>query len=139
MTGTAYRKHYHHVMDVNTSEWMIFTMNSGASEVDAHALEKNKQRKRKRTMRKNEYPEEKGKTMINGMNMEWSLRRSKSESAFGIRGSRIFEMTIRRNGMESAVYNRGWEKRIDKDDEETTLCMEYLLDRFGKEKRRKQE
>ncbi len=85
------------------------------------------------------YPDEYGKTMINGVKMEWRFKRSKSESAFGIRGSRIFELEIKRDGKVTALYERGWAKRIGKDDEETTLCLEHILGTYGKEKQNKRK
>ena len=84
---------------------------------------------------KKTYPDEYGKTMINGEKMEWRFKRSKGESIFGIRGSRIFELEIKRNGNVSALYERGWAKQIAKDDEETALCLEHVLNTYGKEKR----
>lgn len=85
------------------------------------------------------YPDEYGKTTINGQKMEWRFKRSKSESFFGIRGSRIFELEIKRNGKVSAAYERGWVKQIAKDDEETTLCLEHILGTYGKEKQNKRK
>lgn len=85
------------------------------------------------------YPDEYGKTTINGQKMEWRFKRSKSESAFGIRGSRIFELEIKRNGMVSAAYERGWTKQIAKDDEESPLCLEHILKTYGKEKATKRK
>lgn len=85
------------------------------------------------------YPDEYGKTTINGQKMEWRLKRSKGESVFGIRGSRIFELGIKRNGSVSAEYERGWVKQIPKDDEETALCLEHILNTYGKEKTKKRK
>ena len=66
------------------------------------------------------YPDEYGKTTINGHKMEWRFKRSKSESIFGIRGSRIFELEIKRDGIVTAEYGRGWAKLMSKDDEESS-------------------
>lgn len=85
------------------------------------------------------YPDEYGKTTINGHKMEWRFIRSKSESAFGIRGSRIFELEIKRDGIVSAEYGRGWSKQIAKDDEESILCLEHILNTYGKEKERRRK
>lgn len=88
---------------------------------------------------KKAYPDEYGKTTINGEKMEWKFKRSKGESFFGIRGSRIFELEIKKGGKVSAQYERGWIKQIAKDDEETTLCLEHILNTYGKEKPKKRK
>ena len=85
------------------------------------------------------YPEEKGKITINGSKMEWALRRSKSESAFGIRGSRIFELTILKNGKKTLEYGRGYSLKPDQEDEETVLCLSMLIDKYGREKRKEKK
>ena len=85
------------------------------------------------------YPDEYGKTTINGHKMEWRFKRSKSESIFGIRGSRIFELEIKRDGIVTAEYGRGWAKLISKDDEESSLCLEHILKTYGKEKRKEKK
>ena len=85
------------------------------------------------------YPDEYGKATINGHKMEWRIKRSKNESAFGIRGSRIFELELKRDGVVSGEYGRGWSKQISKDDEESTLCLEHILNTFGKEKRKEKK
>lgn len=89
---------------------------------------------------RNVYPEEKGAIVINGFNMEWTMRRSKGESAFGIRGSRIFELTIKKDGAVTGEYNRAWGRKIDNEDEESILCLNLLLDSYGKQipKKRKE-
>lgn len=88
---------------------------------------------------KNVYPDEYGKTTINGHKMEWRFKRSKAESAFGIRGSRIFELELKRDGTITAEYGHGWSKLIQKDDEESTLCLEHILNTYGKEKRKEKK
>ena len=85
------------------------------------------------------YPDECGKTTINGHLMEWRFKRSKGESAFGIRGSRIFELELKRDGLVTAEYGHGWSKLIQKDDEESTLCLEHILNTYGKEKRKEKK
>lgn len=88
------------------------------------------------------YSEEKGHLMVKGTDslsaskMEWIIKRSKGESAFGVKGSRIFEMKILRDGKVTAEYERGWIKKPLTDDEKTALCMSYLLQTYGKEKKR---
>ena len=88
---------------------------------------------------KNVYPDEYGKTTINGVKMEWRFKRSKGESIFGIRGSRIFELEMKRDGIVSGSYSRGWTKKINKDDEESALCLEHILNTYGREKRKEKE
>ena len=80
------------------------------------------------------YPEEKGKIEINGHKMEWTLRRSKGASAFGIRGSRIFELTVLKDEKKTLEYGRGYSLRPDQEDEETALCLSFLIDKYGKER-----
>ena len=82
------------------------------------------------------YPEEKGKVSINGHKLEWVLRRSKSESAFGIRGSRIFELTIIKDQKTTLEYGRGYTIKPNQEDEETVLCLSMLIDKYGREKRK---
>ena len=82
------------------------------------------------------YSEEKGKLPINGKQMEWIFRRSKGESAFGIRGSRIYELTIKKDGKKTLEYERGYSLKPDTEDEETALCLSYLVDKFGRVKRK---
>ena len=85
------------------------------------------------------YPEEKGKITINGVKMDWVFKRSKSESAFGIRGSRIFELTIMKDGKKTLEYGRGYLLKPDKEDEETALCLSYLVDKFGIQKKKEKK
>ena len=88
---------------------------------------------------KDRYPEEKGKLTINGHKMQWSIRRSRNESAFGIRGSRIFDLTILKDGKMAAEYGWGWSKKIAPDDKESALCLSHLIQTYGKEKRKEKK
>jgi hypothetical protein len=88
---------------------------------------------------KTKYPEEKGKLQINGHQMEWILRRSKGESAFGIRASRIFELQIKRDGKVTLEYGRGLGIRPDKDDEETPLCLNHVINTYGRNKKKEKD
>lgn len=85
------------------------------------------------------YPEEKGKIDINGHHMKWVLRRSKGESAFGIRGSRIFELKLYKDDKITIDYGRGYSVKPDKEDDESVLCLEHLLNTYGKEKRKEKK
>ena len=85
------------------------------------------------------YPEETGQMTINGKKMEWTFRRSKAESAFGIRGTRIFALTLKKDGSVVGDYGMGWDKKIPSEDEESALCLTYLLDRFGKQKKKEKK
>ena len=85
------------------------------------------------------YPEEKGKTTINGHLMEWVLRRSKGESCFGIRSSRIFELELKKDGQVTLEYGRGYSRKPDKEDEETSLCLSYLIDKYGRNKKKERQ
>lgn len=89
-------------------------------------------------MGKKVYAEENGKLTINGHNMEWSMHRSKGESAFGIRSSRIFDLKIKRDGILTLEYNYGFLKKPDNEDEETALCLSHLIRVYGKEKKKKE-
>lgn len=88
---------------------------------------------------KTRYQEENGRITINGHKMEWTMTRSKGESVFGIRGSRIFSLVLKRDGLITAEYGHGWAKQIPKDDEESTLCLEHLLRTYGREKRKEKK
>lgn len=91
-------------------------------------------------MKKTHYANETGEMTIHGARMAWTMKRSKTESAFGIRGSRIFYLELKKNGMVIGSYDRGWTKQISKEDEEGSLCLSFLVDKFGKQaiKRRKE-
>jgi len=88
---------------------------------------------------KTAYPEENGKIKINGCEMEWRMKRSKGESIFGIRGSRIFELVLKKDGVVTLEYGRAYLKRPAKEDEETALCLGHLLEKFGKEKKKEKK
>ena len=87
------------------------------------------------------YTPEKGEMEIQGAKMSWTMIRSKAESAFGIRGSRIFHLELYKNGTLVGEYDRGWGKKIQAEDEESALCLSYLISRYGKNKpiRRKEK
>ena len=90
-------------------------------------------------MKKPNFVPEKGSIEINGHKMEYVLRRSKSESAFGIRGSRIFELEMKKDGNITGKYAQGWTKQISDEDEETALFLSYLVDKFGKSRPKKKK
>ena len=82
---------------------------------------------------------EKGKMTINGKEMRWEMIRSKSPSAFGIHGSRIFELNLYRDGTIVADYNKRWLTPVSSEDEEANLCLSYLIERYGGEKKKKEK
>lgn len=86
----------------------------------------------RKTMKKNHYPNETGEIEIRGAKMTWSMKRTKTASAFGIRGSRIIELTLKKNAMVTGHYAYGWTKQIPKEDEESALCLGYLLNKYGR-------
>ena len=88
---------------------------------------------------KKSYPEEKGKLVLNGHKMEWKFRRSKGESAFGIRASRIFELTIMRDGVVTLEYGRGLGTKPSPDDEETPLCLNHVINTYGRNKKKEKD
>ena len=88
---------------------------------------------------KKAYPDEYGKTTINGEKMEWRFKRSKGESFFGIRGSRIFELEITKNGKVTGVYKKGWTQQIQDEDEESALLLGFLVDKYGKDAPKKRK
>ena len=92
-------------------------------------------------MKKQHFMPEHGSTTINGHEMEWTMQRCKTPSAFGVRGSRIFYLELKKDGKVVGVFNRGWDiaRKPDKEDEETALCLSYLVDRFGREMPRKKK
>lgn len=77
---------------------------------------------------------EKGKMTINGHEMSWEIIRSKTTSVFGINQSRIFELNIYRDGTLTADYNKKWLRVPYIEDEETTLCLNEILSKYGQEK-----
>lgn len=82
------------------------------------------------------YQEEQGKAAINGHKFEWKMKRTKGESAFGIKGSRIFGLEIKKDGFITGAYDRGWSVRIRDDDADTKLCLDHILNTYGKEKKK---
>lgn len=82
---------------------------------------------------------ERGALVINGYKMTYAMLRSKAESAFGVRGSRIFDLEIKKDGVTTGRYSRGWTKQIDSEDEESTLFLSYLVDKFGKNRLKKKK
>lgn len=85
------------------------------------------------------YQNETGNLNINKHKMSWTLKRSKGESCFGIQGSRIFELELRKDGYLIGTYNLGWDKRIPQEDEEGALALSYILRNYGKEKDKKKK
>lgn len=85
------------------------------------------------------YPEEKGKLQINGHQMEWVMRRSKGESFFGVRGGRIFKLLIKKDGEVTLEYERGYSKKPESEDEETSLCLSHLIEKYGRIKKKEKK
>ena len=77
---------------------------------------------------------EKGKMTINGHEMSWEIIRSKTPSVFGLYHSRIYELNIFRDGTMTADYNKKWIRAPHADDEETPLCIQSLIEKYGSEK-----
>ena len=46
--------------------------------------------------------------------------------------SRIIELTLKKNAMVTGCYAYGWTKQIPKEDEESALCLGYLLNKYGR-------
>lgn len=92
-------------------------------------------------MKKQHFQPENGSIVINGHKMEWTMKRSKTESAFGVRSSRIFYLILKKDGKVIGEYNRGWTigKKVDNEDEEGMLCISYLVDKFGKDSPKKKK
>lgn len=90
-------------------------------------------------MKKTHYPDEKGSIVINGQKFNWIMKRSKGESAFGIQGSRIFELKLFREDILIGSYAHGWEKRINPEDEDGILCLQHLMTTYGREKRKERK
>ena len=85
------------------------------------------------------YPEEKGSLRIHECRMEYIMKRSKGESAFGIQGSRIFYLRIIKDGRTTGLYDKGWNPKIPSEDEESVLCLQHLINTFGKEKKKEKK
>ena len=75
---------------------------------------------------------ERGKMDINGHKMEWEIHRSQNPSIFGINQSRIFELNLYRDGTMTADFNKKWIKVPYVEDEESALCIQHLIDTYGK-------
>ena len=90
-------------------------------------------------MAKNVYPEEKGSVMINGYKFDYAMKRSKGESCFGIHSSRIFSLKLDKDGKRVADYERAYTLRPDKEDDETACCINYLVDRYGRIKKKEKK
>ena len=90
-------------------------------------------------MRRMNVTPESGQITINGSRMSWVMKRSKGESIFGIHGSRIFELELKKDGKTTGIYEKGWTKPISNEDEASILCLRYLTDKFGKEKAKKKK
>lgn len=92
-------------------------------------------------MKKTHFPNEGGLIVINGHNMTWVMKRCKTASVFGVRGSRIFYLELRKDGRLIGKYDRGWDisQKPDKDDEEANLCISYLIDKYGKDAPKKKK
>ena len=92
-------------------------------------------------MKKQHYQPESGSMTILGKKMEWTMKRSKTASAFGVGGSRIFYLEMKKDGKVVGLYDRGWSvgKKIDKEDEEGMLCLRYLADKYGKDQPKKKK
>lgn len=90
-------------------------------------------------MKKQHFPNEHGEITINGHKMSWTMKRCRTASAFGVHGSRIFYLEVRKDGKLTGKFDRGWDisNCPDKEDEETALCIQYLLDKFGKDNPKK--
>lgn len=90
-------------------------------------------------MKDSHYQTESGNIVINHHRMSWTLKRSKGESCFGIQGSRIFELELKKDESLIGAYNRGWDKRIPQEDEEGSLALGYIIRTYGKEKMKKKK
>ena len=85
------------------------------------------------------YYDERTKDVVNGHKMEAVFKRSKGESVFGVKGSRIFELEIKKDGQIVGSYDKGWTIRVNPEDEETKLFLTHILATFGKEKEKKRK
>lgn len=90
-------------------------------------------------MKDSHYQTESGSIVINHCRMSWNLKRSKGESCFGIQGSRIFELELKKDNTVIGLYNRGWDKKVTDEDEEGALALSYILRNYGKEKEKKRK
>lgn len=92
-------------------------------------------------MKRQQFHLEQGSMTINDHKMSWTMKRSKNRSAFGLRGSRIFYLLLQKDGTIVGEYDRGWDisKKPYSDDEESMLCISYLVDRYGQETPKKKK
>ena len=86
-------------------------------------------------MKKQHFTNENGEITINGHKMSWTMKRCRTASAFGIRGSRIFFLEMKKDGRVIGKFDHGWDisNKPDKDDEEAALLISYLVDKYGKD------
>lgn len=84
-------------------------------------------------------PTEKGHTEILGHEMDWEIIRSKTGSVFGIRQSRIYELNLYRDGTLVADYRKKWLRTPSEEDEAAILCINYLIEHYGSEKKAKEK
>lgn len=88
---------------------------------------------------KKHQPTEKGKMEILGHEMFWEMIRSKTRSAFGIQQSRIYELNLYRDGTMVADYKNKWIRVPNAEDEAANLCLSYLIEHYGSEKKIKEK
>lgn len=71
-----------------------------------------------------------GKTYVNGTVYEYWIKYYDEPSCFGIDGSRISKMEIRKEGdVVVLLYDRGW--NVMPDDDGTELVFRFLMQEYG--------
>ena len=92
-------------------------------------------------MKKQHFSNEHGEITINDYKMSWQMKRCRTASAFGIRGSRIIWLELRKDSKVIGKFDHGWDIscKPDKEDEEAALCVSYLVDKFGKDTPKKKK
>ena len=92
-------------------------------------------------MKKQHFPNESGVITINGHSMSWTMKRCRTASAFGLRGSRIIWIELKKDSKVIGKFDHGWDIscKPDKDDEEASLCISYLVDKYGKDSPKKKK
>ena len=80
---------------------------------------------------------EKGNFEIQGHSIHYEMVRSQEPSAFGIQGSRIFELNLWRDGTLTVDYNRKWIKIPYGEDDVSHMALQQLVDKYGQAKPKK--
>lgn len=80
---------------------------------------------------------EKGKFELEGHEIRYEMIRSNEPSAFGIQGSRIFELNLFKDGTMIADYCKKWIKVPYGEDDIGHMALQYMVEKYGQAKPKK--